>query len=84
MRAQPDLSIVIPAYNEQGRLEATLRAYSGYCRGRRRNVEIIVVDDGSTDDTTPLVERLTGELTELRLIRLARTTARATQSAPAS
>ena len=70
MRPQPDLSIVIPAYNEQGRLESTLRAYLAYCRPRR-TVEVIVVDDGSTDDTTPLVERLGAELPELRLIRLA-------------
>ena len=70
MRPQPDLSIVIPAYNEQERLESTLRAYLAYCRPRR-TVEVIVVDDGSTDDTTPLVERLGAELPELRLIRLA-------------
>ena len=71
MRSPPDLSIVIPAYNEQGRLEPTLRAYLGYFRDCRRNVEAIVVDDGSTDDTTLLVERLAGEFAELRLIRLA-------------
>ena len=71
MRPQPDLSIVVPAYNEQGRLEPTLRAYLGYFRDRGREVEAIVVDDGSTDATTPLVERLAAEFAELRLIRLA-------------
>jgi len=71
MRPQPDLSIVVPAYNEQGRLEPTLRAYLRYCCERDRSVEVIVVDDGSTDATTPLVERLTAEFAELRLIRLA-------------
>ena len=71
MRLQPDLSIVIPAYNEQGRLEPTLRAYLGYCHERHRSVEVIVVDDGSTDGTTPLIERLTAAFPELRLIRLA-------------
>jgi dolichyl-phosphate beta-glucosyltransferase len=71
MRGQPSLSIVIPAYNEQERLELTLRAYLNYCRERRRSVEVIVVDDGSSDGTTPLVERLAGEFAELRLIRLA-------------
>jgi glycosyltransferase involved in cell wall biosynthesis len=71
MRPQPDLSIVIPAYNEQERLEPTLRGYLGYFRDCRRDVEVVVVDDGSTDATTLLVERLAAEFAELRLIRLA-------------
>ena len=71
MRPQPDLSIVIPAYNEQGRLEPTLRSYLGYCRNRGRSVEVIVVDDGSTDRTTALAEHLADEFAEIRLIRLA-------------
>src|SRR4029453_6429448 len=65
------LSIVIPAYNEQGRLESTLRAYLGYCRDVRRGVEIVVGDEGRTDGTTPLVESLSAEFPELRLLRLA-------------
>src|SRR5262249_889283 len=71
MRPQPELSIIIPAYNEQGRIEPTLRAYLGYCQEQERNVELIVVDDGSTDGTTSTVERLAEEYSELRLIRLA-------------
>ncbi|HET8624040.1 MAG TPA: dolichyl-phosphate beta-glucosyltransferase [Gemmatimonadales bacterium] len=71
MRPQPALSIVVPAYNEQERLEPTLRSYLGYCRQRRVSVEAIVVDDGSLDRTSLLVERVAGEYPELRLIRLA-------------
>ena len=71
MRPQPDLSVVIPAYNEQGRLEPTLRSYAGYFRGRAIAFELIVVDDGSRDGTTALVDRVAEELPELRLIRLA-------------
>lgn len=71
MRPQPDLSIIVPAFNEQGRLEPTLRSYLGYCRSRGRSVEVIVVDDGSMDETSLLVEQLVGEFPELRLIRLA-------------
>jgi dolichyl-phosphate beta-glucosyltransferase len=71
MRPQPDLSIVVPAFNEEDRLEPALRSYLGYCRATARSVELIVVDDGSVDRTSLLVEQLAGELPELRLIRLA-------------
>jgi dolichyl-phosphate beta-glucosyltransferase len=71
MRAQPDLSIVVPAYNEQERLGRTIGSYLEYCRARRLAVELLVVDDGSLDATSALVESLSGEYPELRLIRLA-------------
>jgi dolichyl-phosphate beta-glucosyltransferase len=71
MRAQPGLSIVVPAYNEQERLGPTIRSYLDYCRGRQLSVELIVVDDGSLDSTSAVVERLSAEYPELRLIRLA-------------
>ena len=52
----PDLSVVIPAYNEAAGIEATVRsmADSGY-RGR---IEIVVVDDGSADDTAAIAADL--------------------------
>lgn len=46
----PLLSVVIPAFNEAGRLPATLTAIDAFFRGRC-TIEIIVVDDGSTDAT---------------------------------
>ncbi|MGH7630928.1 MAG: dolichyl-phosphate beta-glucosyltransferase [Gemmatimonadales bacterium] len=66
-----DLSIVVPAYNEEIRLEPTLRSYLGYFRGGGQAFELIVVDDGSIDGTTPIAERVGTEFAELRLIRLA-------------
>lgn len=71
---RPDLSVVVPAYNEEGRLEPTLRDVAGYCRRTGRTAEIIVVDDGSRDQTATLVNRLSRELPEIRLIRLAANT----------
>jgi dolichyl-phosphate beta-glucosyltransferase len=71
MRALPDLSIVIPAFNEQDRLEPTVRDAVAYCRATGRRLELIVVDDGSRDGTSALVQWLADELREVRLIRLA-------------
>jgi dolichyl-phosphate beta-glucosyltransferase len=49
---RPHLSIVIPAYNEEQRLGASLPLIDAYLREHRLDTEILVVDDGSTDDTT--------------------------------
>jgi len=67
----PDLSIIIPAYNEEQRLERTVRDTVQWCRDAGRRFEVIVVDDGSRDGTSALVFRLGGEFEEVRLIRLA-------------
>ena len=50
------LSIVIPAYNEEQRLPATLSAIIQHCEWQRYRYEIIVVDDGSMDATRDVVE----------------------------
>jgi dolichyl-phosphate beta-glucosyltransferase len=66
-----DLSIIIPAFNEASRLDATIRETVSYCRGGGRAFEIILVDDGSLDGTSSLGRLLCKEFPELRLIRLA-------------
>jgi dolichyl-phosphate beta-glucosyltransferase len=71
MANSPDLSIVIPAYNEELRLERTVRDAVEYFRSTRPSFELIVVDDGSRDETSGLVRRLSDQLPEVRLIRLA-------------
>lgn len=63
-----DLSVVIPAYNEELRLpNALLEAYE-YLRDSGRSFEIIVVDDGSTDETATVVRRFHGLAPEVRLL----------------
>ena len=52
--ARPFLSIVIPAYNEEGRLGETLDRIGSYLDGRGLDAEIVVVDDGSSDRTAPI------------------------------
>jgi dolichyl-phosphate beta-glucosyltransferase len=50
-----DLSIIIPAFNEEGRLPKTLDAVIAYAQSRPYQTEIMVVDDGSTDRTAEIV-----------------------------
>lgn len=52
-----DLSIVIAVYNEERRLQNTLEKVYGYMKTRGESFEIIIVNDGSTDKTTEIVEK---------------------------
>lgn len=51
-----ELSIIIPAYNEEERLGATLAEIRDYLDAGGRSAEVIVVDDGSTDATVALAK----------------------------
>ena len=51
MTAPVQLSVVIPAFNEEKRLPGTLAAMLPFLRGRGESFEILVVDDGSADRT---------------------------------
>lgn len=53
----PDLSIVIPAYNEEARLGASLETATAFVAARGLDAEILVVDDGSADRTSEIAER---------------------------
>lgn len=53
----PDLTVVIPVYNEEGRLSANLKLVLTTLKNLTGSFELIVVDDGSTDGTPGLVER---------------------------
>ena len=60
------LSVVVPAYNEEGRISQTLRAIDQFFSVKGFDYEIIVVDDGSRDQTPAVVTSL--KIDRLRLV----------------
>ncbi|MFZ2886241.1 MAG: dolichyl-phosphate beta-glucosyltransferase [Minisyncoccia bacterium] len=66
------LSIVIPAYNESERLAPTLRSVHEFMRDKPYAYEIIVVDDGSRDETVPLVRAEGQAMQNVKLLPLRR------------
>lgn len=64
----PFFSIVIPAYNESARLGGTLQRVLAFVRQNAWDAEVIVVNDGSTDDTADLVRRYAENNPILRLL----------------
>lgn len=63
------LSVIIPAYNEQRRLPRTLAQAAAYLSRQPYRSEVIVVNDGSTDDTEPLVRLGGGGSVAVTLLR---------------
>ena len=53
-----DISVIIPAYNEENRIAHCLAQIADYFTLALQNVEIIIVDDGSTDGTIDVIESL--------------------------
>ncbi|TDN38683.1 dolichyl-phosphate beta-glucosyltransferase [Hymenobacter sp. UV11] len=63
-----ELSLIIPAFNEAQRIGLTLRRAHRFLAARPASFEILVVDDGSTDDTVALVTALACKLPGLRVL----------------
>jgi dolichyl-phosphate beta-glucosyltransferase len=64
----PKYSIVIPAYNESARIPAALRSVVECVRAHSWNAEVVVVNDGSRDDTADVVRAFARNAPEVRLL----------------
>jgi len=62
------LSVVIPAHNEEGCIESTLRPLSAHLRAQKLAHEILVVNDNSSDQTPAILAKLSLEMPELRVL----------------
>ncbi|HNS50963.1 MAG TPA: glycosyltransferase family 2 protein [Anaerolineae bacterium] len=66
---EPLASIIIPAYNEERRMPASLERITTFLRAFPEPIEVVIVDDGSRDATASIVEQFTRENPFVRLIR---------------
>jgi len=62
------LSVVMPCYNEADHIEETLRAWTDFLTDEVESHEIVLVNDGSTDGTGRLLDRIRKETPTLRVI----------------
>jgi glycosyltransferase involved in cell wall biosynthesis len=67
--AHPYLSIVIPAYNECARIESTLERVMDCVETQGWDAEVLVVDDGSRDETPAIIQRWMQRYPRLHLIQ---------------
>ncbi len=58
---KPDLSIIIPAFNEETRLGDSVETIFAYLQKEYPNAELIIVDDGSSDQTAAIAEKSCAE-----------------------
>lgn len=70
-RAEPSLSLVIPAYNEAARIARTAAEAATWLGAQAYAAELIVVDDGSEDGTADLAEEALAGFSDARVLRVA-------------
>ena len=67
-KSKPRITIVSPVYNEEKRIEASLKKIYEFMEMQNYSYEIIVSDDGSTDRTKEIVRQYKKEWEELKLL----------------
>jgi len=63
-----ELSIIIPAYNEEKRIEKCLKRILEYCNEQKWDFEIIIAQDGSNDNTVKIVQQFTSKNERIKLL----------------
>ncbi|MEE9558129.1 MAG: glycosyltransferase family 2 protein, partial [Candidatus Brocadiales bacterium] len=65
---KPTISIIIPALNEEDNIEPAVNKVISALDGRFSDYELLVFDDGSTDNTGAIIDRLAGNDKNVRAI----------------
>lgn len=60
--APPEISLIVPAYNEGDRIASSLESIAEFCRASDRTIEVLLVNDGSSDRTTEIANALAAKL----------------------
>jgi dolichyl-phosphate beta-glucosyltransferase len=64
----PELSVIVPAFNEERRLPDTLASVMPWLRAHGRRFEVVLVDDGSTDGTLRIMCDWAARHPEIRIV----------------
>lgn len=64
----PEISLIIPAYNEEDVIENSISKVDKFMKNVLRNYEILIVDDGSTDSTGIILKNLVKKYSNLRFV----------------
>ena len=67
---QPELSVIIPVYNEEEVLPLLAHRLRPILDGLETTYEVVAVDDGNTDASAVILQRLRREWPEMRIVRL--------------
>lgn len=68
-RSEPLATVIIPAWNEERRMPASLEKITAFVRNQEASIEVLVVDDGSEDATASIVEGFARQNSFVTLIR---------------
>ena len=63
------ISIIVPSFNEEARLPASLELIAAYVSSQNRSTEVLVVDDGSNDRTAEVAASFADRIPNLRVLR---------------
>lgn len=69
MTKPPEISIIVPVYNEENRVETGIKGILNYLNKAKFSWELIIVDDGSLDQTAAIVSRLVSQQAKLILVK---------------